>query len=331
MSTNVELHFITADDDPFGVISSDGLSRRVTVTSVTDGDVNESSTCALTAAPVIGAEPITVDAFAQITGLHPDDLAASPLCSLVAPMTIDARSVTPSALWHPVFWIGPWADPHDIEDPETGELRLESLDEWLMRLAVFLEASGAYDPTSGAWVDMLGAVGIDFSNAVDVARLTAWQSGAADPTIDALALTLEDVADAFDWTFPTARILVVEQGHEVASMTADALVADLIELQTLVNDPTVTPAEVALLAAQLLTAAGELDSGLPTAAAVAAVQPWIAETNLNAGELLSVMASPLWQTTLRELAQFAEWHRDRSATIVAGIDAAVADFKDRAA
>lgn len=150
-----------------------------------------------------GADPVAFFErerwFQEVTGLSSERIVSSPLCAV--PLPVARRddlgllerwpaAMNPELLWLPLFWLPEMVlTRYLIENPETGEERIETDDEWALRVASELGAAGLYDPETGAWLDVLSAYGIDIEAPDTVLRLGAWLEGEADPVLDSIDLS----------------------------------------------------------------------------------------------------------------------------------------------
>lgn len=134
--------------------------------------------------------------FRDTAGLADEQVVASLLCGVPLPVAekddlgLIARWPSESAdiLWLPVFWLPEALALRYTVQSEDGE-RVETDDEWAIRVAIELTGSGLYDPETGSWLDVFAAHGID-KDAPDTAlRVAAWLEGESDPQLDAIDLT----------------------------------------------------------------------------------------------------------------------------------------------
>ncbi len=119
------------------------------------------------------------------------------------------EGVDPQMMWLPVLWLperltersqfqlidgdivvldpkGHYAgDPRAVTVPIEGvAINTETSDAWVIRVALELEAAGAYDVESGSWLDVLDTVGINVDDIDDYARVERWLEGASDSDLD---------------------------------------------------------------------------------------------------------------------------------------------------
>ena len=154
---------------------------------------------------------------ANAIGVRQADLIASRMSPVPFPVEGLRRNgrridgVSASMMWLPLLWLperlisraefqfvdgeilvvdrhGHFAgDPHAIEEPIAGyPVSTETTDLWVIRVALELEAAGAYDPESGTWLDVLDTVGINIDEIDDVRRVRRWLNGQSDADLDDL-------------------------------------------------------------------------------------------------------------------------------------------------
>jgi hypothetical protein len=156
---------------------------------------------------------------AKSIGLSQAEFAASRMSPMPMPVNagrpyLTARrrrlaGVDPRSMWLPVLWLprrltdrcrfhvldgdvvvidpnGYFSDdPHAVTAPIDGVLvRTETSDAWVIRVALELEASGAFDMESGTWLDVLDTIGVNIDDVDDVARVQRWLDGGADVDLD---------------------------------------------------------------------------------------------------------------------------------------------------
>lgn len=147
-----------------------------------------------------------------------------------------------SLLWHPLMWL-----PRDfalryllVDDDETSAAEPDEL--WAVRVCLTLQEHGLYDPTSGTWLDILSAFGLDIDDAQDQARINAWIAGAPDDTLDSIEADVEALLagqtgeEIPDWPLRAALavsddVLVTSWGTLAMSLKQDfdMLTAPLVE------------------------------------------------------------------------------------------------------
>jgi hypothetical protein len=110
-------------------------------------------------------------------------------------------------LWHPLAWL-----PQDfvfryqmLGDDEESAPEPDEL--WAVRVCLTLQEHGLYDPTTGTWLDILSAFGLDVDDPDDLARVQAWTDGGDDELLDSVApdvdALINDVNDD-DWPIQAA-------------------------------------------------------------------------------------------------------------------------------
>lgn len=145
--------------------------------------------------PVLGQRRLAE--FTSLTGLRPSQIVVSPLCAIPLPLFVQSRSDTvrrfpgmnPAALWHPMFWLPTRLRGRYRFADDDGSTRMESDDEWALRLGLELTVAGLYDEASGQWADVLEVYGLDVSDQRTVDRLAAWLAGNADGVLDHIDLS----------------------------------------------------------------------------------------------------------------------------------------------
>ena len=150
-----------------------------------------------------GADPVAFFErerwFQEVTGLAGDRIVSSAMCAV--PLPVAERNdlgilerwpseMNPELLWLPVFWLPELVlTRYLIESPGSDEPRVETDDEWALRVASELSAAGLYDPETGSWMDVLAAHGIDVEAPGTALRLSAWLSGEPDKALDNIDLS----------------------------------------------------------------------------------------------------------------------------------------------
>ncbi|XBH22946.1 hypothetical protein V5R04_06965 [Jonesiaceae bacterium BS-20] len=172
-------------------------------------------------------------AWAHLTGLDEKQVMTNPLLTIPLPLYVSHRNpydpavatdprvyfpdVKPEALWHPLFWL-----PSRLADIRSVNVTSPNDDEWACRVAIQMVATGMYDPTSGTWYDVLAAYGLDVNDPADLARITAWQRGGADPILDTIDLDDEFRPEGTDVPLNWDQELLVEAAYNahVADFTS---------------------------------------------------------------------------------------------------------------
>jgi hypothetical protein len=128
------------------------------------------------------------------------------------------RSVPPSQLGHPIFWL----------DRKTARRRPgESEDVYPLRLWAELGYRGLADMASGSVLDVLAAIGVDVLRASGVSRLSHWMGGGTDEDLDNLTLPEPDRRYRPDWAEAMAT--------QLASLGSGIYEAVLEEARAAVN------------------------------------------------------------------------------------------------
>lgn len=129
------------------------------------------------------------------TGMDTASVYSTPLVATPLPLygTRDERDrswdgLNPGMLWHPLLWLPTRLRTPYLLREEGQEDRLETLDEWAVRVALEMTASRMYDPALGAWCDVLALHDIDITAPGTLTRLQAWLEGGSDPGLDAVTL-----------------------------------------------------------------------------------------------------------------------------------------------
>lgn len=135
--------------------------------------------------------------FLDATGLTPADVVASPVVRIPIPQGVKDSHGHPlrwdgvklDVLWHPFFWLPASVALRAHVLDESGVERVETSEEYLIRVIVQCVSAGLLDVDSGTWLDVPSSYGIDV-DAPDVrARLDQWERGASDPLFDQIDLT----------------------------------------------------------------------------------------------------------------------------------------------
>lgn len=171
--------------------------------------------------------------FCRETGLEPQDLAASTLCSAPIPRYFPQfnsprrfSQVNPRDLWHPFFWLPKHLAQKASLTLPSGEPYMESWDAYALRIVFEMGSSGVF--SQDGWLDVLSTVGINVDNPAHIERIERWQQGGADPALDSIDLTELFVAPSNPlWSLELARILeetaVHGQQHLMALAFKEAL------------------------------------------------------------------------------------------------------------
>lgn len=136
-----------------------------------------------------------------------------------------------SLLWHPLFWLPASLANHLSFRDASGNVNVETDDQWAARVALTLSTSGVYDADNGTWLDMLSVVGLDIEDEMTIDRLSEWLEGSDDPDIDRIDLTpFIDLPDQPHWAFRSVQAIFSElEQSSYALLTNGTLeVIDLI-------------------------------------------------------------------------------------------------------
>lgn len=176
-----------------------------------------------------------------LTGVPAEHLVFSRCATIFAPVTPEVwpdgavrrwPGVTVEAYRHPAFWL-----------PENVAVRARSADgtwvedddEWLCRIAVELATRGLVDADTGAYRDMLAAIGLDVAREVDRGRVERWiADGGSDELLDEVRWPeVVDPAreDGDDWLLGTAQALVAQGLAGLPAMDAEVLLADFEDFE----------------------------------------------------------------------------------------------------
>ena len=190
--------------------------------------------------------------FVEATGVPASSLVTSRLCALAVPtgQIRDWPGVRPDAAWLPLLWLPPHLAErksyavgddglaHAVTSAGSGaiEVRKESEEEWAVRVALELTASGFYDAETGTFVDVMDFIGIDVDTTEGQERLRAWLAGGRDDDLDLFATGLELEGHLKSTTEPDWALneVIVSREHLVHCAYAagtESLVETLSELK----------------------------------------------------------------------------------------------------
>lgn len=189
--------------------------------------------------------------FQEMTALPADRIVMSALCAVPLPVAerddlgLLARwpsTMNPELLWLPLFWLPEMLlTRYLVQTGVPGEERIETDDEWALRVASEVSAAGLYDPETGSWLDVLAANGIDIEAPDTVLRLGAWLEGEPDPVLDNIDLSpLFEVVDdlgqsvnlheeALQFALDAAPLATAAQFASLASRLLDRLQSTVYE------------------------------------------------------------------------------------------------------
>lgn len=134
---------------------------------------------------------------------------------------------SPEMLWHPFFWLPPRLTDRIIAtDEATGEVDVETDDQWALRVMWELAARGLYDVETGEWLDILAWVGLNIDDRADWLRVSEWLLGVPDEILDevdleALLLIEEDPY----WAVVSTRLIEDATRRTVWARTANHLLS----------------------------------------------------------------------------------------------------------
>ncbi|KAB1661650.1 hypothetical protein F8O07_07015 [Pseudoclavibacter sp. CFCC 13796] len=123
------------------------------------------------------------DDFAEQTGIPLEDCSCTPMVALPIPVAgaVVTESLNIDELWLPWLWM-----PERLGRPTEGE----SSSHWQLRVALETVLNGLYDSDLGEWVDALGVVGLDSTDADVLNRAAAHLLGDPDQLLSTLSDTL---------------------------------------------------------------------------------------------------------------------------------------------
>lgn len=131
--------------------------------------------------------------FLEASGLTDTQVVASPVVGIPVPDPDLDDSVTwpmvnTEFLWHPFFWLPESVRSRALIAGDTGD-RLESDEEYLIRIMAQCTLSGLFDVETGTWLDVLVYAGLDSEDEAVLDRVAEWQDGAADDVLDNIDLS----------------------------------------------------------------------------------------------------------------------------------------------
>lgn len=91
-------------------------------------------------------------------------------------------------LWHPFFWLPNSVRSRALIAGGTGD-RLESDEEYLIRIMAQCTLSGLFDVETSSWLDVLVHAGLDSENEAVLDRVAEWQDGSSDDVLDNIDLS----------------------------------------------------------------------------------------------------------------------------------------------
>lgn len=184
--------------------------------------------------------------FSEQTGIDTDSVYAGRLVAI--PLPIYPETWAPGTrrwggtkaqmMWHPIMWLPTYTTTRQNLPSDRAEgTSPETDDEWAIRVALELTASGLYDDATGTWLDVLATVGIDIDRPEAQARVAAWLSGRSDPELDGIDLSewMTDPEDP-DWASHSAAGLLPDLLQFSWALGADSLLAVLDSLPSEVSE-----------------------------------------------------------------------------------------------
>lgn len=257
-----------------------------------------------------------LEEFARATGLSDDEVYSSPLTSVPLPIYTRAGNegqrrwagTEPTMMWHPLMWLPARVSTPYMFTEADGDERLESPDEWAIRVCLELTASGLYDPETGGWIDVLALFDLDITEPGVQHRIRAWLQGAPDAALDAIDLApYLDSPEATDWAAQAAHGIY----EDVVASSWSLVASDLWAIAAGMNDPAAPEEQVAQVTADVVRLAQTLipeavvDVNVTLADRVGDLTEGDATENLD--ELLSVLdlVARSYAEALEELEELA--------------------------
>lgn len=222
------------------------------------------------------AQPTDASRWSDETGLAPTESHLSPVIGhpvpryeLIPDGWLRWPSLLPSAMWHPLMWL-----PEALRTPRTivdsvGFSRVETSDEWALRVLLAMTESGLYDTETGEWADILAAVGVDARTPEGLSRVQAWLDGDDDATLDGVDLS-EMLADHVESATLTAEEIVAQveglthAAYALAANEALTVIASIAAFEAS-DQPSALRWLFARLAAVLAPVPLVAEGGVPTA------------------------------------------------------------------
>jgi hypothetical protein len=136
--------------------------------------------------------------FAEQSGIDTTELVASHTVAVPLPIwpkswptgTRRWKGTRAEMMWHPLMWLPRHlASRSELSPNGHRQPHHESDDEWSVRVALEMTASGLYDQATGTWLDVLATVDIDVDRPRARARVAAWLAGRPDAALDRIDLT----------------------------------------------------------------------------------------------------------------------------------------------
>lgn len=197
------------------------------------------------------------------TGVPHEDMRTSTLVAVPIPVppvegfTESRRwpGARAEMMWHPLMWLPDWVTARYEVDG-----RLETIDEFAVRVALQLTECGLYDPVTGTWADVLAEAGLDVDDPSDVERVRLWLAGGEDALLESLGETVSDLMDGTPVASPDVAEHLGITMDELVKVVVDY---DELHLHRTARDflPRLREASWALAAEQLLDALDDMAVG----------------------------------------------------------------------
>lgn len=197
------------------------------------------------------------------TGVPHEDMHTSTLVAVPIPLPpVDGftegrrwPNTRAEMMWHPLMWLPDWVTARYEVDG-----RVESADEFSVRVAIQLSECGLYDPVTGTWTDVLAEAGIDIDDPADLERVRQWLAGGEDSLLDNVTDVISEVMDMAPVASEAAaeHLGVPMEDLEALVLGYDELHAHRLARETL---PILREASWALTAEELLDALDDMADG----------------------------------------------------------------------
>ena len=172
--------------------------------------------------------------WADVSGVADTDIISNQLSAVPLPdyRTIPEGKrrwdgVRPEIMWHPLMWLPErLTQRRKIVNEETGRILVEPEEVWTIRVCLELSASGLYDSSTGSWLDVLSATGIDIATEEGRNRVGEWLKGFPDEVLDDIDLdgVLVNEEDE-DWAFDIAITIAQDVVYASWGLIANDLLA----------------------------------------------------------------------------------------------------------
>lgn len=170
----------------------------------------------------------------EVSGMPPDALVMTNMSPIPLPAYPETwpgnqrrwKGTRAEIMWHPLMWLPRRvAHRYMIDDPDGGPARLESDEEWSVRVGLELVTAGLYEEATGGWVDILALAGIDAEDPEQIERVAGWLNGTPDEVLDHIDIgPLFDYEDDPDWASAVATAWVSDLRIIAWATQADDLV-----------------------------------------------------------------------------------------------------------